>query len=91
MVLLAQTDLILSWTTPLAMAYILNPSFDSKFIVWHRQDADSGFQNSAAVKEIASIMQAGLEFSNFYCHNCLRLTGVGYSHFSKLRSTSLVA
>ena len=60
MVLLAQTDSIFSLTTPLVMLRVINPSFYANFIVWRGQGANYGSQNSAAIREIASIMQIGL-------------------------------
>ncbi len=91
MVLFVQTASILFFMIPLAMPPVLNPSFYVNFIVWRGQGANSGSQNSAAVREIASIMQTGLRSSSSNCHNRLSLTGVGYPHSPKLKSTSSAA
>lgn len=69
MVLLAQTNSILSLITLLVILRILNPSFDANVIVWRGQGTKRKSYNSAAVKRIASIMQTGLQSSNSNCYN----------------------
>ena len=74
MVLLAHTVLILSFTTPFLILFILKPSLNASFIVWQRQSAKVGSENRAAASRIASIIQTdlGSKRSNYY--NQLNLT-----------------
>lgn len=85
-VLLSQTDSIISLAILLAMLRVFSPSLNTSFTLWQWQNINDGSQNIASIREIASMMETSLRSGSSNYHHLFSLTGVGQSHSAKLRS-----